>query len=160
MHHLSSKQWSIWSEGLLIAKLGKKIGILWFSCPGILFERLGAERDGNYSCICLHFTSFAVEEEGRNLSVTLSSILAGRQYFLQVSEFPCVSVPEMACLEALPLSCVSLASKDLGAEDCLFLPPGCGLWHKILFPALLVFPAALSVLQCYPAALGSVGNNQ
>lgn len=74
--------------------------------------------------------------------------------FLQVSKFTCISVPGVACFKAFPLPCMSLASKDLGAEDFFcFLPLECGHWLQTPtvpcdfdFPSSSVFASMLSIL--------------
>lgn len=71
--------------------------------------------------------------------------------FLQISKFTCISVPGVICFKAFPLSCMSLASDDLGVEHFFcFLALDCGhcLCKLLVFPVILIFPAALCLLQC------------
>lgn len=124
----------------------KKPGMLWFPCFGILFKRLGPKMDGSYLHIIVHFSRRGKKHMGDVVHTPHS-----KARFLQVSKFTCVSVPGVVCFKAFPLSCLSLASEDLGVEHFFCFPAlHCGhcLCKLLMFPVILIFPAAPCLLQC------------
>lgn len=145
MCHLSSKQWSICFEGLLIAQLEKNRNTMVFLVWNIIWKA-GCQKGWELFKHLISLSQFSSSRRGKKLAGDVVHTSHSKAIFLHVSKFTCISVPGVACFKAFPSSCTSLASKHLEAEDFFWtVDMSCKL---LIFPVILIFPAALYLLQC------------